>query len=137
MKFANIANPTEAELREWAAIRNVRYPAEMPEDWDLIVGDWSRVDLIVELAADDRCPARTFFLAVLYLMAGDCVRTSGGRRNIPDLEALLARLEGTRSPRLQIFRSRALTLLADPSTFDYSLWCDGGLTNDSNQEPAG
>jgi hypothetical protein len=124
MKFADIHNPTEAELREWAQTDG-SYPEQVEQDWDLIVADWSRVDLITELAADESCPTHPFFLAVLYLMAGDCVRTPAGTANIPNLKALLERLENTLSEPLRLFRTRTLTLLADPSTFDYNQWCDG------------
>jgi hypothetical protein len=135
MKFADIVNPTEAELREWAADPEADYPEEMSQDWDLIVADWSRADLIAELAGDAACPTRGFFLAVLYLMAGDCVRTGAGNVNIPDLRTLLARLETTPSESLRLFRTRALALLTDPSKFNYSLWCGGGYAH--GHDPAG
>jgi hypothetical protein len=135
MKFADAVNPTEAELREWAADPNARYPEEMPQDFDLIVADWSRVDLIAELAGDDSCPKQDFFLAVLYLMAGDCLRYPAGNVNIPNLRSLLARLENTASESLRLFRTRALELLADPSKFDYAMWCDGGYAY--SRDPTG
>jgi hypothetical protein len=135
MKFADIVNPTEAELRQWAANPNASYPDEMSQDWDLVVADWARVDLIAELAGDDSCPTSGFFLAVLYLMAGDCVRNVAGNVNVSNLRALLARLENTPSESLRLFRTRALALLADPLKFDYSLWCDGGYAY--GRDPAG
>ncbi len=45
------------------------------------------MDLIAELAGDQCCPTRGFFLAVLYLMAGDCVRNAAGNVDIPNLHA--------------------------------------------------
>lgn len=125
MKFADFQNPTEAELREWARDSGASYPDEMQQDWDLCVADWSRVDLIAELAADQSCPTRGFFLSVLYLMAGDCVRYPSGNVNIPNLRALLGRLDNSPSEPLRLFRTRALALLADPSTFNYEKWCWG------------
>jgi hypothetical protein len=127
VKFADVVNPTEAELREWPADPAASYPDEMSQDWDLIVADWSRVDLIAELAGDESCPTRSFFLAVLYLMAGDCVRNAAGNVNIPNLRSLLTALENAPSESLRVFRTRALELLQDPSKFDYKLWCDGGF----------
>jgi hypothetical protein len=134
MKFADAVNPTEAELREWAADPDADYPDEMSQDWDLIVADWSRVGVIVELAGDAACPTRGFFLAVLYLMAGDCVRTPAGGVNLRDLRALLARLENTPSEPLRLFCTRALALMADPSTFDYSLWATAGMRMDATRQ---
>jgi hypothetical protein len=127
MKFADIANPTEAELRQWATDPHASYPDEMSRDWDLIVADWSRIALIAELAVDRSSPTQGFFLGVLYLMAGDCVRNAAGSVNIPHLRALLERLERTTSEPLRLFRRRAVELLADPSKFDYYLWCDAGF----------
>jgi hypothetical protein len=126
MTFADIVNPTPEELRRWAADPDADYPDEMSQDWDLIVADWSRIDVIVELASDPACPMRWFFVAVLYLMAGDCVRNEAGHQNTPHLNALVHRLESATSEPLILFRQRALGLLANPSTFDYKLWCDGG-----------
>jgi hypothetical protein len=91
-----------------------------------MVADWGRIDVIVELASDRSCPSRAFFVGVLYLMAGDCVRTAGGARDIPKLEELLQRLAQSESHELRLFRSRAVELLKDPSTFDYNLWCNAG-----------
>ena len=136
MKFADVVNPTADELRQWASNPDAVYPDEIPQDWDLIVADWSRVVLIVELASDEACPNRDFFLAVLYLMAGDCVRTPGGEANIPDLRALLTRLEKTSSKPLALFRDRAAALFADPSKFEYDLWCNGGWLH-VRSDPAG
>jgi hypothetical protein len=125
MQFADPFDPTADELRRWASDPEAAYPNEMSQDWDLIVADWKRIDLIVELASDVS-PQRPWFLAVLYLMAGDCVRNEAGKINIPQLRALLDRLENTPTQSLRLFRKRALALLADPSSFNYSLWCDGG-----------
>jgi hypothetical protein len=126
MRFEDVVNPTADELRKWAADPNAMYPDDMSQDFDLMVADWGRINLIVELASDSSCPNRTFFVGVLYLMAGDCVRTSGGTQDIPKLKELLQRLAQSDSPELQLFRSRALELLKDPSTFDYNLWCNAG-----------
>jgi hypothetical protein len=132
MTFADAANPTPEELRHWASDPEASYPDEISQDWDLIVAHWSRIDLIVELASDARCPNRGFFLVVLYLMAGDCVRNESGNQNIPQLRALITRLERPPSESLRLFRQRALELLDDPSKFDYQLCCDGGYAHQSD-----
>ena len=125
MRFIDVWNPTEAELREWAADPDPGNSEEMPQDWELAIAEWTHVDLITELAGDSSCPNRGFFLAVLYLMAGVCVRDRSGNSDIPHLRALLGRLEHTSSQPLGLFRARAEALLARPSTFDYSKWCGG------------
>jgi hypothetical protein len=125
MRFADPLDPTADELRCWARDPHAACPDEMPQDWELIVADWKRIDVILELASGS-LPQQRWFLAVLYLLAGDCVRNERGSVNIPQLQTLLARLEDTDSEALSEFRERASELLADPSTFDYSLWCDGG-----------
>ena len=110
------------------------YPDDM-QDWDTLVADWSRADVIAELA-NGSYPNSSFFLGVLYLMAGDCVRTPAGQANIPHLRALLAGLESATWPPLRTFRERAASLLADPSTFDYDMWCNAGYLR-ARQAPAG
>ena len=125
MQFADPLDPTADELRRWAGDPEAPYPHVMPQDWDLVVADWKRIDVILELASGI-LPKRRWFLALLYLMAGDCVRSEGGGVNTPQLRELLARLEDTDSTALARFRERASDLLSDPSTFDYWLWCDGG-----------
>lgn len=126
MRFQDVVSPTADELRKWAADPNADYPDDMSQDFDLMVADWGRIDVIVELASDPACPNRKFFIGVLYLMAGDCVRTSQGAQDIPHLRNLLERLSTSSAPELLLFRTRALALLKDPSTFEYNLWCNAG-----------
>ena len=93
------------------------------QDWDFIVADWANIDIITELASGDS-PNQQWFLALLYLLAGECVRTEAGRQGLPHLQALLDRLEDTHVEALARFRRRALRLLAAPSTYEPSLWRD-------------
>jgi len=132
MKFVDAVNPTDDELHLWAADPNAMYPHEMPQDWDLVIADWDREALIVALASDDRCPQQEFFLRLLYMLAGECFRTLGGRANIPRLQMLLERLASSNSPAMRTFRARAMQLLKDPSSFDRDYWCGGLFRNDDS-----
>ncbi len=88
-RLTNPIDPTPEDLRLWAYTRDAEYPDEMSQDWDLCVISFERAPLILEFASDENCPNRRFFLGCLYTMAGDCVRTEAGRRNIPKLRAVL------------------------------------------------
>ena len=62
---------------------------------------------------------------MLYLVAGECVRSEPGKTHLPHLLALRGRLDGSASEPLRLFRERVIKLLADPSKYDSSLWREG------------
>ena len=59
-------NPTSEEVRKWAYSED-----DWPHDeWDLFLS-WTReVDLFIELATDNECPKKDFFLHMLYYLVG-------------------------------------------------------------------
>jgi hypothetical protein len=117
-------NPTEAEVRDWA----YRPGAVEPEqDWELALSGTGFEALYVDLAADPACPARDFFLRVLYLLVGDAARTR--YRSLPagTVEALLERGLTAGRPELALWAERSRELMRHPETFGYDAWCGGGL----------
>ena len=124
--FKDALDPTEEELRRWAAIEGATYPPEMEQDWDLMVASPERADLILALAGDAACPNRGFFLSCLYLMVGDAVRSEGSTWPLAEISSWLERQEDLADPSISLFRERANALLANPETFNYNLWCWGG-----------
>lgn len=70
-------NPVENEIRAWAKNPEAVEPVQ---DWDLMLCNVDRLDLYLELASTDNCPQADYFLAALYLIVGDAVRTEF-RRN--------------------------------------------------------
>lgn len=130
MKMRNPINPMRTEIREWAFIEGAQEPEQ---DWDLHLANLREFDLYVELAANDLCPARDYFLRLLYLIVGDAVRTSFQTESVETIQDLLAMTERFPRHRLHVFRNRAQDLLEAPETFDYNDWCAGMLVSrDSN-----
>jgi hypothetical protein len=131
--LSNPIDPTPEDLRLWAYTPDAQYPDEMSQDWDLCVISFERAPLMIEFASDDNCPNRRFFLACLYTMAGDCVRNEAGRRNIPQLRAVLGSLPEKPNRLVDLWAQRTRNLLDHPESYDYDSWGWGDLArNDSS-----
>lgn len=98
------------------------------QDWDLILTWLPYEKIYLEFAADDRCPSADYFLALLYLIIGDAVRTQFASRSKDDLMGLL-KLAEREFPKRPIFRwvQRSRILVKNPEMFRYDDWCAGGL----------
>lgn len=128
MKFVNQHSPSAAELREWAPTPGAEEPCQ---DFDLILS-WAWHDAsYIEFASDPACPSRDYFLAVLYLMVGDAVRTGFHNESEDGVRAFIARADGTTSESVRPWQARSRQLLREPATFDYADWCGGGLAQRS------
>jgi len=78
---------------------------------------------------EERLAAR-FFLRCLYLVSGDAVRSTFNTTDRRRLEQLVSQALGSSDPWVVTWARRTQTLVADPETFDYTAWCDGGLAAD-------
>lgn len=123
VRFADPADPTAAEIRAWAACNDL----EPMEDWDLVLADLRHADLLVELVADEDCRSRRYLLTALYALVGTAVRDGFAAVPQPDLEAVLAKGRATGTAWLRTWADRSARLIANPTEFDYALWCAGGL----------
>ena len=99
-----------------------------------MVADADRLPLLVDLAAS---PQRGFFVRCLYLVVGNAMRSNFNTTALPDLEAALDRAtEATLDdPAIAGWLSDSRRLLADPDTFSYEAWCDGGLARQAVLAP--
>ena len=131
-KLSNPIDPTPADLRLWAYTPDACYPDEMSQDWDLCVTSFKNAGSILQFASDVACPNRDFFLRCLYLLAGDCVRTEGGREDIPKLRAFLLRVPLDADRLVRLWVDRTQHLLAHPESFDYELWCCGDFARNES-----
>jgi hypothetical protein len=114
---------TEEDIGKWA-----RDPEGLCEqDWDIAFTGIGHEPLFIELAADENCPKREFFLCCLYLLVGDAVRTQGHTTPYSHLEELFVRADATTKPWLVEWVKQSRDLIANPGRFRYDLWCDGGL----------
>ena len=121
-------DPRAEELSEWA------YDASAPEpvqDWDLALEHCPYESLYMKFASSNDCPKREYFLALLYLIVGDAVRTEYQARSRDDVERLLTEAEMSfQSYWLSLWVKRSRELIASPETFRYDDWCAGVLASD-------
>lgn len=131
-KLSDPLNPTADDLRLWAYTPDAHYPDEMSQDWDLCITDFGRAPLLLQFASDPVCPNRKFFLACLYLLAGDTVRTPAGNHLIPQLTEVL-RLVSPEAPKdIHLWVERTGHLLTHPESYDYDSWGWGDLAYDEH-----
>jgi hypothetical protein len=123
-------NPTPDDLRLWAYTPEADYPDEMSQDWDLVITDFARAPLFLQFASDTACPNRKFFLRCLYILAGDCVRTSGGHTGIPHLREVLQLVVPDAPRDIHLWVERTEHLLAHPKSYNYTRWGWGDLAYD-------
>ena len=117
-------NPMPDEVREWAYDPEALEPCQ---DWDLALSWAQHERAYLELAADPACPKRRYFLALLYLMVGDAVRTGFRNRPRPLIEGLIEKGDSYKHPDIRRWQERSRRLLKDPESFAYEDWCAGGL----------
>jgi hypothetical protein len=116
----NPFDPSDEDLCAWARSGE----PEPVQDFDLMVSTPERAPVLIALAADPSLPWRRYILHCLYLLVGDAVRTDNGNQAREVLE--LASASAAADEALARWADRSRKLLANPDTFDYGLWCDGG-----------
>lgn len=127
--FLDPVNPTEQELRRWAALAGARYPMQ---DWDIIISaDPGKDGLVLELAADPSCCHRRSFLGILYLIVGDAVRSKWNTRTQAAVVSIIEAAGRHSDSAIKLWAARSAELLQNPNQFDYKLWCDGGYARAS------
>jgi hypothetical protein len=90
--------------------------------------------LYMKFASSSDCPKREYFLALLYLIVGDAVRTRYQIRSREDVERLLAQAEQSFSSHwLRLWVKRSRELIASPESFQYDDWCAGALARDNER----
>lgn len=117
-------NPIAEDITDWAYEASAMEPVQ---DWDLILSHCPYESLYMKLAATTDCPKHDYFLALLYLIVGDAVRTNYRTRSRDDIERLLSVAEPFQSYWLHLWVGRSRDLLERPDSFRYDDWCAGGL----------
>jgi hypothetical protein len=128
------ANPIRDEIKAWAFNEGAIEPMQ---DWDLMLASQREYDLYGELAADDACPNRDYFLRLLYLIVGDAVRTNYRTESLDSVRQLLKHTTTHPKYRFHLLRSRAEKLIREPETFSYDDWCGGALVTQDIEADAG
>ncbi|MDN3243352.1 hypothetical protein [Glycomyces tritici] len=123
--FARPAVPTPQEIREWAL--DPYSTAPEGRQWDLTLATDELVDTWLDLAADATCPKRSFALHVLYIYAGDAVRTNFRVHSRKRVDRLLEKAVDSRDQYVELWAANTKALIRQPDLFDYHEWCNGGL----------
>ena len=122
MRFADSFNPTEPELREWAAEVGAAPP---DQDWELLL-TWGmepgRVRLFAELAADPTLPNARFFLLALYTWVSYYARQKDFDSWRPIFDRWLDQVKGVRDPAVKRWRHRARLIFQGIEPFDFDSW---------------
>ena len=122
--FADPWNPQREEIRAWAFDPEAEEPTQ---DFDLALR-WARHErAYLDLASDPTCPARRYFLSILYLIVGDAVRNGFADEPEPVIRGFVDRGSHYDHPDVLAWQERSRGLMADPSSFDYEAWCAGGF----------
>ena len=112
------------EIRAWAFADD---RAEPHQDYELALANTREFDLFIELAADDSCPARDYFLRILYQIVGGAVMTKYWEESEETIAMILEKTERYPIRKFEILRQRSASLIEDPELFDYGDWCSGGF----------
>lgn len=120
---------SDNQLLNWAY--NPDQFVGMEQDFELLVANLDRANLVLECASDDNCPKQLFFLSCAFLIVGDAIRSNGDSSVFvaqeEEILAFVRRAEKTGHALLLEFVWRARDLIENPSTFEYDLWCGGEL----------
>lgn len=123
--FADPWNPQPEEIRAWAYDEEAEDPVQ---DFDLVLS-WARHEAAyLELASDEACPKRLFFLQILYLIVGDAARSGFGSLPRAIVAGFVTRGDAYDHPDIRRWQERARALLvAREPRVDYQEWCAGGF----------
>ena len=120
----NPYDPGTEEIRAWAYAPGSLEPVQ---DWDLHLAHARHEKVYLELASDASCPARDYFLRILYLIVGNAVRTRFKSEPEYLISGFLERAQGYPDDAVQMWIVRSRELIRHPETFDYAQWCAGGF----------
>ena len=124
--MSNPWNPTPQEIRSWAYDADAADPCQ---DWDLALSWLQDESVYLNLATDEACPKRRFFLSLLYLIVGDAVRTGFRTHRKQIVLGLIERGNEFSHPDIVAWQRRSRELIANPEKFEYGAWCGGQFAN--------
>jgi hypothetical protein len=122
MKMEDPWNPSAKEIEGWAFDAQSLEPEQ---DWDLALC-WKREEtLYLELASNEECPKRKYFVHILYLIVGDAVRAEYKNVPKPIIEGFVERGSQYSHPDIKTWAQRSKQLMKNPTLFNYEEWCAG------------
>ena len=129
----DVYNPNKEDILEWVGSKSSKWPES---DWDYYVmgGDYDNDLLVYELANDNTCAQRSFFLHALYYFVGDFfneklrrkstllnLRLENKKERIGKLLDILKNDE-TASPELKLWFEDVNALFENKLLFDVNYW---------------
>lgn len=118
--FVDVVNPTLEEVRRWAQSGQ----DEPIEDFEIILAEPANLGFLIELIADQTCPAGDFLLRSLYCAVGHTPRPN------PLISAAVVHAERSGEPRLVKWARRVRRVANEPATFSRRDWCGWQATPD-------
>lgn len=119
-------NPSASEIEEWAFNKKVVEPTQ---DWMMALC-WKREEkLYLDLASNNECPKRKYFLKLLYFIVGDAVRSDYTTNEQLIISGFVDRGRSYNHPDIVKWVIRSAELMAKPSMFQYGNWCGGKLAS--------
>lgn len=112
--FADVVNPTAAELRAWA-YSDTYAPME---DFGILLDRTEVLPVVIECAADPFCPVQSFMLLSLYCTVGHLQAEDRSR-----VRAAAAHACDSRDPAVRTWAARAVDVIDDRQKMNRSEWC--------------
>ena len=121
----NYTNPSVQEIRNWA-YSNEEWPHD---EWDLFLS-WTReLDLFIELATDQKCPKKVFFLHMLYYIVGTTFSEPTKTDKLNRIESYANKGRNSKHDDIKKWVSEVDLLLKGRKKYTYENW-RGGLFAD-------
>ena len=116
-----VTNPTIEEIREWAYSDK-----DWPHDeWDLFLS-WTReIELFIELATDNKCQKKSFFLHMLYYLVGITYSEPTKTDKLDRIRSYSEKGSGIDHGDIKAWRSNVAELLNGRVKYSYDNWRGG------------
>ena len=113
-------NPIDQEIREWAYSEE----DEPEQDFDMFLAQELREDYF-KYVNDPDCNSGKYFIAVLYFIVGDAVRSNYQTNSKAEIEHYLKTGNTYNNNEIKLWIERSKKLILSPELFDYDYWCSG------------
>ena len=119
----NFQNPSITEIQEWA-YSNEEWPNV---DWPLFLSWIEDIRSWAKFATDHKCPKKYFVRYMLYYQVGKAFQSNLSKDADFKIKGFLQEVEDIKHGDIRQWIAHVRHLLAEPDTFTYHNWCEGGL----------
>ena len=118
--FKDPWSPQEIEIRNWA-YSDDPWPEQ---DWDIGINDGNNDSLLIELALDQECPKRNFFIHAIYFMVGEVIHSKESEKRKKEVLNLVTPHDKSNDNIIKKWAQESKCLLNGEIEFEYGYWCD-------------